>query len=132
MNRLNISINSELAEMRLVENFILNFCTVFDLPSELYGRVTLSVIEAVNNAILHGNKMESSKLVTIVAQKSKDFLQVTITDEGLGFDYTKISDPTLPDAMFNSSGRGLYIMRTLSDKLIFEKNGASVSMLFML
>ena len=132
MNRLEIFINSELAEMIKVENFVQHFCTVFDLPSELHGRVTLSVQEAVNNAILHGNMMESSKLVTLIAEKTKDLLKVTVMDEGSGFDYSKIPDPTLPDAMFDFSGRGLYVMKTLSDQLIFENNGASVALLFML
>ena len=98
MNRLEIFINSELAEMIKVENFVQHFCTVFDLPSE----------------------------------KTKDLLKVTVMDEGSGFDYSKIPDPTLPDAMFDFSGRGLYVMKTLSDQLIFENNGASVALLFML
>jgi anti-sigma regulatory factor (Ser/Thr protein kinase) len=103
-------------------------------PKEEYNSAASAATlqEAVNNAILHGNMMESSKLVTLIAEKTKDLLKVTVMDEGSGFDYSKIPDPTLPDAMFDFSGRGLYVMKTLSDQLIFENNGASVALLFML
>lgn len=132
MNKLEISITSEIGNIVKIENFIENFTTCFDLPSALFGRISLSVIEAVNNAILSGNKQDINKKVTVVAEKSDRHFKVTVSDEGEGFDYTYIPDPTLPENIGKVTGRGLYLMKTLSDELLFENGGASVTLVFNL
>lgn len=132
MNKLEISIDSKLDQVVLVENFIDHFYDVFNLSSELYGRITLSAIEAVNNAILHGNKRNFNKCVTIIATNSDKDVKITVMDEGNGFDYSIIPDPTLPDGMIHTTGRGLYLMKTLSDQLIFENEGSKVTLVFVL
>lgn len=132
MNRLEISISSEISNIVKIENFIESFTTCFNLTPELYGRISLSVIEAVNNAILSGNKREAIKKVTVAAEKVNKQFRVTVTDEGEGFDYNDIPDPTLPGNIDKITGRGLYLMKTLSDELIFENGGASVTLIFNL
>ena len=86
----------------------------------------------MNNAILSGNKREADKMVTVIAEKVNNQFRVTVNDEGDGFDYTNIPDPTLPDNIDKIAGRGLYLMKTLSNELIFENNGASVTLVFNL
>ena len=98
----------------------------------LLNYLAVSVIEAVNNAILSGNKREADKMVTVIAEKVNNQFRVTVNDEGDGFDYTNIPDPTLPDNIDKIAGRGLYLMKTLSNELIFENNGASVTLVFNL
>lgn len=132
MNKLEISISSEISNIVKVENFIESFLVHFNLPASLFGKVSLSVIEAVNNAILSGNKRQPEKSVTLIAERLRDQFMVTVKDEGEGFDYTDIPDPTLPDNISKVTGRGLYLMKTLSDELIFENNGASVTLVFNL
>lgn len=132
MNKLEISILSEIHNIVKVESFIESFLVHFSLPTAIFGRVSLSVIEAVNNAILSGNKRQPDKLVTLTAERIENKFMVTVEDEGEGFDYTNIPDPTLPDNINKVTGRGLYIMRELSDKLIFNNNGASVTLVFNL
>lgn len=132
MNRLEISVSSEISNIVKIENFIESFTTCFELSPELYGRISLSVIEAVNNAILSGNKREADKMVTVIAEKMNKQFRVTVTDEGEGFDYTHIPDPTLPDNIGKIAGRGLYLMKMLSDEMIFENNGTSVTLVFNL
>lgn len=132
MNKLEISISSEISNIVKVENFIESFTAHFQLSPELFGKISLSVIEAVNNAILSGNKRQADKSVTLVAEKTVTQFRVTVMDEGEGFDYTNIPDPTLPDNINKVTGRGLYLMKTLSDELIFENGGASVTLLYNL
>lgn len=132
MNKLEISVDSRLDQIVLVENFIDHFYNVFDLSTELYGRITLSTIEAVNNAILHGSGRDSNKSVTITVTKSDKDVKVIVMDGGKGFDYSMIPDPTSPDGMINTTGRGLYLMKTLSDRLIFENGGSKVTLVFIL
>lgn len=132
MNKLEISISSEISNIVKIENFIESFSAHFKLSSELFGKISLSVIEAVNNAILSGNKRNADKKVTLIAEKTPAQFKVTVKDEGEGFDYTHIPDPTLPDNINKVTGRGLYLMKTLSDDLIFENNGATVTLVFNL
>ncbi len=130
MDKLEISISSEINNIVKVENFIESFTEFFRLPSSLYGKISLSVIEAVNNAILSGNKRQKDKMVTLIAEKTDTQFKVTISDEGEGFDFHVIPDPTLPDNIDKVAGRGLYLMKTLSDELIFENGGATVILVF--
>jgi len=132
MNKIKISISSEIANIVRIESFIESFTTHFHLSDALFGKVSLSVIEAVNNAILSGNKRDPHKSVTLTAACTSHDFRVTVEDEGEGFDYTHIPDPTLPDNINKVTGRGLYLMKTLSDELIFEKNGAKVTLVFNL
>lgn len=132
MNRLELIITSEISNIVKVENFIESFAGCFSLPVDLYGKVSLSVIEAVNNAILSGNKQQPDKSVKLIAELTEDKFAVSVEDEGEGFDYENIPDPTLPDNVKKVAGRGLYLMKTLSDELVFENNGAKVTMFFRL
>lgn len=66
----------------------------------------------------------------IVAKLDEDKISVSVEDEGEGFDYENIPDPTLPDNIKKIAGRGLFLMKTLSDELEFEKGGAKVIMTF--
>ncbi|NCE72254.1 ATP-binding protein [Odoribacter sp. Z80] len=130
MNKLEISVSSEICNIVKIENFIEKFVSYFQLSDELFGRISLSVIEAVNNAILSGNKRDPDKMVIVSAEKLENQFRVTVKDEGEGFDYTNIPDPTLPNDLNKVCGHGLYLMHTLSDNLIFENNGASVTLIF--
>ena len=129
MNKLSISISSEISNIVKVENFVETFTDYFALPSVLYGKISLSVIEAVNNAILSGNKRQPDKMVSLVAEKTDKQFKVTVSDEGEGFDYEVIPDP---DNINKITGRGLYLMKTLSDELIFENGGSTVTLVFNL
>lgn len=132
MNKLEISIRSEIINIVKIESFIESFAEHFQLHADLYGKVSLSVIEAVNNAILSGNKQVPDKLVVVTAEKDENVFRITVKDEGDGFDYTHIPDPTLPDNIKKIAGRGLYLMKTLSDELIFEDGGSKVILIFKL
>ncbi|MEG0795044.1 MAG: ATP-binding protein [Odoribacter sp.] len=132
MSKLEISISSEISNIVKIENFIESFTNYFQLPVDSFGKISLPIIEAVNNAILSGNEQDPKKLVQLTAEKVNDKLIVTVQDEGKGFDYTHIPDPTEPENVEKIAGRGLYLMKILSDELIFEKNGAFVTLIFNL
>lgn len=132
MNKLKLSISSELGNIKQVENFIENLIGEFQLDEKLRDKVALSVVEAVNNAILFGNKQDSLKVVKLVAIKNAKKVIVTVEDEGEGFDFNHIPVPTTPDKLMQVTGRGLYLMNSLTDELLFAKNGAKVIMVFNL
>lgn len=132
MNKLEIIISSDINNIMMVERFIDGFSERFHVTDYLSARVNLSVIEAVNNAILSGNKRDLNKNVTLIASIENNRLKVTISDEGDGFDFKNIPDPTLPDNLGKSAGRGLYLMKSLSDDIVFSNGGSTVTMFFNL
>lgn len=79
--------------------------------------LAIATTEAVNNAILHGNKGDARKKVHIRFEKRDDRLVMKITDEGGGFDQETIEDPTDPKNVSKGSGRGIYILKTLMDEV---------------
>ncbi|MDR0983227.1 MAG: ATP-binding protein [Culturomica sp.] len=133
MNKeMQMNIPSEIGNIVKVENFIDSLAENFGLATEQLGNISLSVIEAVNNAILSGNKQDENKHVTITAKQEDNKIFITIQDEGDGFDYENIPDPTLPDNLHKVTGRGLFVMKMLSDEMIFEENGSKVTLVFNL
>lgn len=132
MNKLEFSIISTKDNINKVEKFIECLIEVFELPQSLCGKITLPIIEAVNNSILYGNKEDSRKLIKLTAIKDKEKIIITIEDEGEGFDFKNIPDPTTPENLMKTTGRGLYLMIHLTDELLFAKNGAKVVMTFFL
>lgn len=132
MNRLEFSIISEIGNIVKVENFIDHFTEFYRVDPVTFGKVSMSVIEAVNNAILYGNKLDISKHVRFIVERKDDRLFVTIKDEGQGFDFNNIPNPTLPGNIEKAAGRGLFLMKTLSDEIIFEDNGSKVTLIFNL
>lgn len=131
MKSLELKIASGIEHISEVEKFIDSFTTEFNLGQRLYGQIDLSIIEAVNNAILFGNKRDESKYVTIVATLDDTLFYVSVEDEGDGFDYSKYpEDPTIPENLEKTCGRGIYLMSILSDRLIYEKNGSKVTLYF--
>ncbi len=125
-----IQYTSELKTLNEVEKLIDEIISEFNISSELYGKVQVAIIEAVNNAILHGNKLNSSKKVTLNYIIESDLLKFVIKDEGRGFDMENIPDPTLPENIEKSHGRGIFLMKHLCDKIAFNNNGAEVELTF--
>lgn len=100
-------------------------------PDQHFDVVTC-VTEAVNNAIIHGNCRDAQKSVHIKVQQKKNILAVHVTDEGKGFDFKNLPDPTSPECLENIGGRGVFLMKQLSHRLAFKNNGSTVEMEFKL
>lgn len=123
-------ISSELRNVAGVENFLEEIIVDFDVKEEYRAKITLAVVEAVNNSILYGNKLNPDKKVKLTAAKKDNVLSVSVEDEGEGFNYKNIPDPTTAENLMKAAGRGLYLMLTLTDELCFHENGRNVIMCF--
>lgn len=132
MNKLSLTILSDMTSTHQVDNFIELIIDRFELPQSLNGRITLSIIKAVHNYILYGNKRAPEKTITITAIKNHTKVIVTVENEGEGFDLSKIPDFSRTETFTQCTGRGLYLMITLPDELLFAKRGAKVIMTFSL
>ena len=133
MNTLSLSISSSMQNTHLVDNFIELVIDRFQLPVFLHARITLAIVEAVHNSIVHGNKENPKKEVIITAVKGSGEVVVTVEDQGKGFNPAKIPDfhQPAPYSLYPFP-QGLYSMGKLSDQISFEKRGAKVIMTFFL
>lgn len=125
-----LNIPSKIENLRIVEKAVDELSSEYNLNTELYGNVLIATIEAANNAILHGNKLDESKNVNIVFKIDNKFLTITVKDQGNGFDYKNIPDPTAPENIEKINGRGIFLMEKLSDKIDFYENGSKVELQF--
>ncbi len=125
-----VKIASIKENLREIEKLIDEFNEIEELDKSLYGKVMLATIEAANNAIVHGNKLDPEKKVKVEIIKRKERIEVYVEDQGNGFDYMRIPDPTAPENIENIHGRGVFLMKQLSDEVNFYKNGTKVQILF--
>jgi serine/threonine-protein kinase RsbW len=125
-----IKIESNQAGLRLIENAIDEATIELGITQDSYGKILVSALEAVNNAILHGNKMDPAKSVGFEIRYSKEELQIIVSDEGMGFKPENVPDPTLPQNIESCNGRGVYLMKHLADEIKYNKKGNTVTMTF--
>jgi len=123
-------ITSDANNLGKVERLIDGIVEEHEISSSLYGNILISVTEAVTNAIVHGNAKDLSKDVRVSYKVGENRLSFKITDEGYGFDFDNIPDPTAPENILNLGGRGIFLMRQLSDGVEFENNGSVVEIFF--
>lgn len=125
-----LTIPSKLEQICLIEKTIDEITEKLTLTPDVYGKILIASIEGVNNAIVHGNKFDERKFVIVNIKIFKTKVCISITDQGNGFDPNSIPDPTIPENIENISGRGVFLMKKLSDEIEFENNGTTVKMVF--
>lgn len=125
-----ITINSDIEKLKIVETLVDTLSKKLGVSDEVYGKILISTVEAVNNAILHGNKGDRNKMVTVVMSADGNVLDITVTDEGEGFEYGNLPDPTDPKNIENLHGRGVFLMRRLADAIEYNSSGNEVKMRF--
>ncbi|MBW7867826.1 MAG: ATP-binding protein [Brumimicrobium sp.] len=126
------SFNSDIHNISIAESFIDTVCNDLLIDEDNYGNILIAVTEAVNNAMQHGNRMDQSKLIQISAFSNSDELRFVIKDQGIGFDFNSLPDPTAPENIEKETGRGVFLMRSLADEVVFEDNGSKVTLIFSL
>ena len=118
--------------IQVIESFIDNAKEDFEINDDMYGNIMISVTECISNAIIHGNKSNAAKMVHLELQMQQGLLKCSIEDEGSGFDYSNLPDPTEPENIEKLGGRGIFLMRNLSDDVKFEENGKKTILSFYL
>lgn len=125
-----LRIKSHYRYLQEVEYFLEDLLSDCELGTIKSGYIKLVVCESVNNAINHGNKFDEQKYVTLFSEISDKYISFEVHDEGDGFDFTSIPDPTLEANVKNEGGRGLFIIRNLADECSFRNNGSVISIKF--
>ncbi len=125
-----LKLNSNPGNVSAVEPFVEKLVGRYNLDPDKQCSILISLTEAVTNAIIHGNCEEENKTVQVQSRKEKDCLAVRVSDEGCGFDYDSLPDPTAPENLRRCGGRGVFLMKQLSDNIRFYNNGSTVEMRF--
>ena len=127
-----LELNSNPESLSAVEKMIEDIRNKYNVSEDTYGNMLVAITEAVTNAIYHGNKTDPSKKVNVSCTGNTHSLAFTVTDQGPGFDYYNLPDPTAPENIEKECGRGIFLMKHLCDQLIFSENGRIVEMYFNL
>ena len=125
-----LQIASRMEGITEVEGLINTLSEELRVDETHYGEILIAMTEAVNNAIVHGNKLDTNKMVDVEVSVDGTVLQFKISDEGPGFDYDNIPDPTAPENIEKPNGRGVFLMRQLADSCEFEDLGRVAIMRF--
>lgn len=130
MDTIKIEIPSLTDNIRIIESFIDNAKEKFNLNDDIYGNIMVAVTESVNNAIKHGNKNNKNKNVRISLSLNDHLLKFRVEDDGEGFDYHSLPDPTAPQNISKPGGRGIFLMKHLCDEVKFVDDGRIVELSF--
>jgi serine/threonine-protein kinase RsbW len=127
-----IELRSDSDSLSVVEHMIDDVRNKYNISEDIFGNMLVAITEAVTNAIYHGNKSDPGKKVSVSCSHSPHSIVFTITDQGPGFDYYNLPDPTAPENLEKECGRGIFLMKHLTDQLIFSENGRVVELNFKL
>ena len=114
-----------------VENLVDRVCHIVGVQEDAYGNVLIAVTEAVNNAISHGSQQDKSLIVAVYVADATESFRFSVKDEGQGFDYNNLPDPTAPENILKENGRGIFLMKNLSDEVEYNEQGNQVSLYFV-
>lgn len=127
-----LELPSNSASAPAVERYFEELFEARSLSEGLHGKVAVSISEAVNNAIHHGNRGDIGKTVVVNVDLSEEDLKIEVIDQGSGFEPETLPDPTAPENLEKETGRGIFIIKNLSDELEFEDDGRKMCMRFSL
>ncbi len=125
-------IPSSRKNIHLVEEFFRSTNKAYNLPEEKLHALLVSVTEAVNNGIIHGNKNDESKYVTLKTSIKGKMLTVKVKDEGKGFKPDEISNPLQEENLLNTGGRGVFLMKAFMHSVSYNAKGNEVTMVMKL
>ena len=124
-----LRVPSEVACIEQAVSLVTRHCLSGTPASDrLRFRLQVVLAEALANAVICGNGQDPAKWVDVEAELSPGIIRVTVTDEGEGFDPARVPEPTRPEQVFDTCGRGLFLIRKLVDELAFNEQGNSICM----
>jgi serine/threonine-protein kinase RsbW len=125
-----LQLPSKQESITLLENLIEEIADKHKISEDTFANMMTCLNEAAINAIVHGNKLDPDKKVIVNAEIESRRIIWTVTDEGEGFDYNNLADPTAPENLENLTGRGVFIIKHLADQCIFNTKGNEVELHF--
>ena len=130
-NEKKLVLSSTFEEMKRVQPFVKELTKWANLGDDDSNRIMLTLSEAVNNAIMHGNNEDPDKKAYInVTLGDNRTMSINVRDEGDGFDPEEVPNPLKDENLLNEGGRGIYLMKQYADKVQFADSGREIIMTF--
>lgn len=124
-------IHSSIDQVNEVEELIQEIHSSFEIPKELQFHIRLALVEAVNNAMVHGNSLSSNKTVIITCLRFSDFMRFSIKDEGTGFNFEEAYSNQIPESELSTpNGRGIFLIHQFADSVQFIDRGRVIQIDF--
>lgn len=121
-----LSLNSTYKESEKVPDFVTDIQEKSHLEEDTTGNLMLLLSEAVTNAIVHGNKLDEKKTVEVEVQINSNQVVSTVKDHGDGFDPEAANNPLKEENLLKDSGRGIFLIREISDSVDYLDNGTKI------
>ena len=112
-----LSLPSRIDTVATAAAAVAEFVNRSGISEEAAFGIDMAVREAVTNAVLHGNRQDESKTVDVTLKSSPDAVEISVHDQGAGFNPEEVPDPTAAENILKSSGRGIFFMRTFMDEV---------------
>ena len=127
-HRLTFVINSDLTQGREVQRQILDKVESAGYAGADFFAINLALEEALVNAIKHGNRLDPAKKVRVAAHISVEKVEISVEDEGPGFDRSSVPDPTLVENLEKCSGRGILLIEAYMTRVSWDRGGRRLRM----
>jgi serine/threonine-protein kinase RsbW len=95
-------------------------------PRRLSFNLRTALAEALANAIMYGSRGDPARIIHVRVELGRDVVRIHVTDEGDGFDPSRLPDPTRPENLEREAGRGLFVLRHLVDHVAFNEKGNGI------
>lgn len=126
-----LTLDSRPENISSIERFVEEICDYYNINDTYFGNILIALTEAFQNALIHGNQNDPTKQIHVVFESKPKGLSFTVKDEGTGFDPDIVPDPLdLEIEADTEKGRGIFLMRSLSDKMLVTDEGRSIEMFF--
>jgi serine/threonine-protein kinase RsbW len=127
-----LSLPSRIETVAQAAHAVADFVTRSGISEEAAYGIDMAVREAVTNAVVHGNGQDEGKAVELTLKSSPEAVEITVHDQGQGFNPEAVPDPTEDENILKTSGRGIFFMRTFMDEVswtVRPEGGTTVRML---
>jgi len=125
-------VNSDPNLIPEVNDFLLDILKILNIDKNLLANLNLAISEGLSNAMVHGNKLDPKKNVTILLNWFSDRIEISIKDCGSGFNPDEVPDPTNPENLLKDSGRGIYIMRSFINEVKYNFTNSGTELVLVI
>lgn len=125
-----LQFSSSFKQIEKLEPYLNELKQEHELDDKLFSRIRLATNEAVTNAIMHGNREDVTKQVTVMAIVEDHSLQIEVSDEGNGFDPAALPDPRDQENLLAQSGRGVFLIKQYANRVSYSEKGTKVTLHF--
>jgi serine/threonine-protein kinase RsbW len=128
MKKRTLKLKSLTSNINSLERFVEEICDEYNINNTYFGNILVSLTEALENAVVHGNKSNPDKKVIVTFESNAKGLVF----EGSGFDFSNIPDATDPVTNPERKGTGIFLIRSLADEVSFRDHGRTIQITFFI